>query len=88
VALQALRVCTLNRRDGELRQMRRQSCIRTMLELLASGKLGWANRVSTDNVSAELLRTIEFQFMHEEAFFLELIDPLLNIGRPDLVRVI
>jgi hypothetical protein len=87
VALQALRVCTLNP-PGMLNCGKCEKCIRTMLELLAVGKLAGTQAFPTDNVSAELLGTIDFQFVHEEAYFLELIDPLLSIGRPDLVRVI
>ena len=87
VALQALRVCTLNP-PGMLNCGKCEKCIRTMLELLAVGKLQETRAFPVNYVSEELLGAMDFQFAFEEAYYLELIDPLISRGRSDLVRVI
>jgi hypothetical protein len=87
VALQTLRVCTLNP-PGLLNCGRCEKCLRTMLELLAVGKLKESRAFPVNDVDADLLATIDFQFVFEEAFYLELLAPLAEMGRSDLVRVI
>ncbi len=87
VALKHLRVCTMNPPDvpncGHC-----EKCIRTMLELLAIGKLAESQSFPVDDVSVEMLSTVDFSASYEEAYFLELIAPLTAVGRLDLVRVI
>ena len=59
-----------------------------MLELLAVGKLAGARAFPVNNVSAEQLDAVNFQFAFEEMFYLELIPDLTALGRLDLVRAI
>jgi hypothetical protein len=87
VALKHLRVCTMNPADVP-NCGRCEKCIRTMLELLAVGKLAETPAFPANDVSEELLSTVDFQASFEEVYFQELIAPLTAVGRPDLVRVI
>ncbi len=86
-ALTNLRVCTDNP-PGRLNCGHCEKCIRTMTELLAAGKLAECSTFPVKDVSASLLETVTFNFPFEEAFFVELIKPLTEIGRVDLVQVI
>lgn len=86
-ALHNLRVCTLNP-PGLLNCGQCEKCLRTMLELLAVGKLAEARAFPANNVSAEQLDVVNFQFAFEEMFYLELIPDLMAIGRSDLVHAI
>jgi hypothetical protein len=87
VALCNLRVCTMNPPD-QLNCGKCEKCIRTMTELLALGKLAQAASFPVHDVSPELLNTIEITTDHQEAWYLEMIEPLAARGRPDLVEAI
>ncbi len=86
-ALRNLRVCTMNPPD-QLNCGKCEKCIRTMTELLALGKLAQAPSFSAQDVSPELLNTIEITTDHQNAWYLELVDLLAARGRSDLVAVI
>jgi hypothetical protein len=67
-------------------------CIRTMTALLALGKLGDCRSFPTDDVSPELLSTVEEYDMiytkYQANCYRELVPILAERGRDDLVRVI
>jgi hypothetical protein len=86
-ALRNLRVCTMNPPD-QLNCGECEKCIRTMTELLALGKLAQAPSFPVQDVSPELLSTIAITTDHQNAWYLEMIDPLAARGRSDLVAVI
>jgi hypothetical protein len=86
VALQNMRVCTSNT-PGLLNCGKCEKCIRTMTELLAIGKLGRAHAFPVNDVSAELLASIDIATL-ADGFYSELIPPLTELGRLDLVKVI
>lgn len=87
VALQNLRVCWTHPKDV-LNCGKCDKCIWTMLELLAAGKLAQTRAFPVRDVSPELLETITIRSKFQESFYREMIDPLLAIGRDDLVHVI
>jgi hypothetical protein len=86
VALQNLRVCTSNT-PGLLNCGKCEKCVRTMTELLAIGKLEQAHAFPVQDVSPELLDSIDIATL-ADGFYCELIDPLTVVGRLDLVRII
>jgi len=86
-ALQNLRVCTMNP-PSQLNCGKCEKCIRTMTELLALGKLAQAPSFPAHDVSPELLNTIEITTDHQDAWYLEMIEPLAARGRSDLVDTI
>jgi hypothetical protein len=87
VALQNLRVCTMNP-PGKLNCGRCEKCIRTMLELLVVDKLASTEVFPTRDVSAEMVAGIEIRNAMIDSFFRELIGPLQAKGRADLAKVI
>ncbi|MBN1875876.1 MAG: hypothetical protein JXA33_16760 [Anaerolineae bacterium] len=87
VALQNLRVCTHNP-TGRLNCGTCEKCIRTMTELVAVGKLSETEAFGAQDVSVELLETIRVTQPYLDAFYHELIQPLADRGRRDLVEVI
>jgi hypothetical protein len=52
------------------------------------GKLAQAPSFPAQDVSPELLNTIEVTTDHQNAWYLEMVDPLAVRGRSDLVDVI
>jgi hypothetical protein len=86
-ALHNLRVCTWNP-PGLLNCGVCEKCVRTMLELMAVGKLKDTRAFPTNDVTAEMVRTVTIEEKYEESWYLELVDPLAAAGRPDLVRAI
>ncbi len=90
-ALHHLRVCNRYReyRPGRLNCGKCEKCIRTMLELLAAKALEKTDAFPSKTISAEQVRrrvTIGNPF--HEHFYSELIEPLKEIGREDLVKPI
>lgn len=87
VALQNLRVCTMNP-PGLLNCGKCEKCIRSMTELLAVGKLASAGVFPQDDVSEEMLSSITITEAYQQHMYRELIDPLRGRDRLDLVGVI
>jgi hypothetical protein len=87
VALQDLRVCNQYRqyRAGMLNCGECEKCVRTMLALLALGVLDQTHAFSRQDVSGERLRSVNRTTV---SFYEELIIPLAERGRHDLVRAI
>ncbi len=90
MALQNLRVCTFSNKYpsnyfncGEC-----EKCIRTMLTLLALKVLDKTRAFPRNDVSEELIMSSAPISPFLEAYYYELIGPLLNVGRDDLVRAI
>lgn len=89
VALKHLRVCNEkdSYREGNYNCGKCEKCVRTMTALLA---LGWLERVPTfkeKDVSKELLlKAAYLTDSYEESCYRELIAPLVQIGRYDLVN--
>jgi hypothetical protein len=91
VALQHMRVCnrTYNYRPETFNCGQCEKCVRTMLELVALGKLGETNAFPVHDVSPELvLASAGAHDHHLEMDYLVLLDPLARIGRHDLVKAI
>jgi hypothetical protein len=90
VALQHLRVCNHFERyqSGWLNCGRCEKCVRTMLALLALGVLGQTRAFPIDDVSADLVRS-KVRVMYDMVYFYrDLIAPLAEKGRPDLVHAV
>jgi hypothetical protein len=87
VALRNLRVCTYNP-PGMPNCGRCEKCIRTMLELLAVGKLAHASTFSQKDVTEEMLQGVSLANGYEDACYRELIEPLKAQGRQDLATLI
>lgn len=89
VALHNLRVCTANQKDwlncGEC-----EKCLRTMVMLLALGKLDKSRAFRYHDISPELLRNLILpgSQVHVACYYKEAVEPLAKIGRYDLVRVL
>jgi hypothetical protein len=87
IALQSLRVCTMNPPDksncGAC-----EKCIRTMLELLALGKLECTAAFGLRDISWELLATVQITNEYEDSCLRELIVPLHEKGRHDLAYIL
>ena len=69
-----------------------EKCVRTMLELMAAGVLHKSAAFEKDDVTAEMVSNItikkpEFGYSVDDDY-LELIEPLKQLGRQDLVRAI
>ena len=99
-ALEHLRVCNdpVGRADV-LNCGRCEKCMRTMTALLVCGKLRECRTFPFDDISPELLRTLNsappkddlpLTFLHHgtAAFWREFVAPLRGLGRLDLVEVI
>jgi len=87
VALQNLRVCTHNP-PQRLNCGTCEKCIRTMTELVAVGKLSETRAFGAQDVSADLLETIQGTGSYLDDYYHELIEPLVEQGRPELAEVI
>lgn len=88
-ALENLRVCTENPL-GRLNCEECEKCVRTMLELLAVGKLARAPAFHADNVPPELLEaSLQIDSLRSVTpEYAELMPALEALGRIDLVKVI
>jgi hypothetical protein len=87
VALRNLRVCTLNP-PGMLNCGQCEKCVRTMLQLLAVDGLAKSQAFPASDVSPELLETVKITEKFQDAWYRDLIDPLAEKGRHDLIEVI
>lgn len=91
VALQNIRVCQ-NDNSGETNCGTCEKCIRTMTTLVALGKLSGCRSFPVDDVSPELLFTVQKYHMisnqFEAAWYRELVPVLAEHGRQDLAIVI
>lgn len=96
VALQNLRVCNQFRqyKSGNLNCGRCEKCVRTMLGLLAVGALDKTNVFRSHEVTAKLVKeTVIIEPPPRRGYdlepsYLELLEPLTNIGRRDLANAI
>lgn len=79
VALRNLRVCTLNPDTG-LNCGICEKCVRTMLELLAVGKLNAAESFPTQHIDPDLLETIKIRDDYVAVWYEELLAPLAASG--------
>jgi hypothetical protein len=88
-ALENIRVCTENPTD-RLNCGRCEKCMRTMLELLAVGSLDRATAFPVQDVSPELLEEVlgVADIGYTADSYRDLIGPLTERGRSDLVAVI
>lgn len=87
VALRDLRVCTMNPVHG-LNCGHCEKCIRTMLELLACGKLAATKAFPAQDVTPEQILNIDMDVDFPAFWYEELIPSLTELGRSDLVRAI
>jgi hypothetical protein len=90
VALQHLRVCNhfKSYQKGILNCGKCEKCVRTMLALLASRSLEKASAFPTREVTAELIGAAVQLAPNTIPLYIELIPPLKEIGRSDLVHAI
>ncbi len=88
VALQNLRVCPLNPPD-KLNCGKCDKCLRTMMELLAIGKLAQAKAFPLTDISEKLLESTKIiHYQYDARYYQVLIAPLKAQGRTDLATVI
>ena len=91
VVLKNLRVCNQYKRyqSGRLNCGKCEKCIRTMLSLLAMGVLDKTRAFPHHDVSEEIVRkTVSIPGQYVEACYKDLIAPLTERGRLDLVEAI
>lgn len=86
-ALQNMRVCLANVPD-ELNCGKCEKCVRTMLGLEAIGALSKTRAFAQDQVTPGHLDGFSITIRHREPFYRELLAPLKQRGRTDLVEVI
>ena len=86
-ALRNLRVCTWNP-PGMLNCGVCEKCIRTMLQLVAVGKLADSPAFPENDVSREALESMRVTKGLQVSWLADLLDPLREQGRLDLVQVI
>jgi hypothetical protein len=86
-ALHNLRVCTMNPARG-LNCGHCEKCLRTMLELMACGKLDQTAAFPAQDVTADQVLKITMGAEFPAAWYQELIAPLTERGRLDLARAI
>jgi hypothetical protein len=65
-----------------------EKCIRTMLELLVLGKLDRVPAFPADDITPDMLESIEIAQWTPLSFYTELLEPLRQIGRRDLENAI
>jgi hypothetical protein len=96
-ALSYVRVCHDPRRGEALNCGRCEKCLRTMVALVICGKLQQCNAFADDDVSAELLSTLNtppengalpLRYLGHASLWRELLEPVRAIGRGDLAAVI
>ena len=90
VALRNIRVCTFSNRYTEkfLNCERCEKCIRTMLALLALNVLDKTHAFLNNDVSEEMVMKFARITPPLQAYYQQLLAPLANAGRLDLVRAI
>jgi hypothetical protein len=90
VALQNLRVCNQFKRyrPGRLNCGRCEKCIRTMLALVALGKLDQTHSFPRQDIDEETVISIKHFTPDVILHYRELIAPLEKVGRSDLARAI
>jgi hypothetical protein len=86
-ALRHLRVCTLNPEHG-LNCGTCEKCLRTMLELLAVGKLHETDAFGAHDITSDMVQDIHLYARTSLVFYGELIPHLEAQGRDDLVEVL
>ncbi len=74
--------------DGQINCGRCEKCLRTMLGLLALGKLSEAKAFRDADVTPAMLAGLRIDTWGKAELLLQLIDPLRRIGRHDLVRAL
>jgi hypothetical protein len=87
VAVQNLRVCWTNP-PGMLNCGKCEKCVRTMTELLIAGKLSHTRAFPADDVSSEMIESVTSAAKYIDAQWRDLIEPLTQMGRLDLVKAI
>ncbi|MCD4737947.1 MAG: hypothetical protein K8R89_01630 [Anaerolineae bacterium] len=88
VALQNLRVCAWNP-PGRLNCGQCDKCLRTMIELLAVGKLAQTRAFPLTDISEQLLKSTKIiHRRYDTKYYQALIAPLKAQGRADLATVI
>ena len=87
VGFQALRVCWTNPAE-ELNCGACEKCLRTMVELMAAGKLAQARAFPTKEITAESILPLPVAAPYIDAQWLELVGPLRELGRDDLAKAI
>ena len=91
VALQNIRVCNQYRdyQAGMLNCCNCEKCLRTMMELMASGVLERSDAFPRKEVSEkDLIRKTKIKGEYTKLCYSELMAPLSSMGRHDLVRII
>jgi hypothetical protein len=91
IALQNLRVCVDNQ-EGLSKCLPNcgqcEKCIRTMVELVAVGKLSQTQAFPVNDVSPEMLEKVYIRGPGHAAIYRDMLEPLGAQGRHDLVQVI
>jgi len=87
VAFQNFRVCLANVED-RLNCGKCEKCVRTMTELVAIGALDKTRAFVENDVSPELLSSFDITIRHRASFYEEMLLPLKERGRDDLVKTI
>lgn len=84
-ALQSLRVCTANRPE-RINCGKCEKCTRTMIALIAVGRLQDTQVFGATDVSEQAFGTMWLREAFVFEFYAELVEPLRRCGRADLVR--
>lgn len=87
VALRNLRVCTANPDTG-VNCGRCEKCLRTMLELLAVGKIESAESFPIRHVDESVLDTLSIHADYQTEWYEELLAPLSELGHHQIVEYI
>ena len=74
--------------EGQINCGRCEKCVRTMLGLLALGKLSEATAFVEDDVTPAMVRRVPVHTRAKAALLADLVEPLQQIGRHDLARVL
>jgi len=90
LALEHLRVCNTTRdvRPDRLNCGKCEKCVRTMLEFLVLGALDKNPAFEASDVSPKLVRSSVYIDPIDAPFYEELLEPLNELGRDDLVAAI
>lgn len=90
VALQYLRVCnnSIQYQTGIVNCCECEKCVRTMLSFLSLGVLEKTHAFPKREISEELVRSAVYMDKTTMPFYPELLAPLNEIGRHDLVRIL
>jgi hypothetical protein len=65
-----------------------EKCVRTMLTLLALGKLKGSQAFPADDISKEKVNSAVHLTSYQHMYYPQLINPLLECGRTDLAKVV